>query len=209
MLQVYLPTSAVSISRECWVVNRFFGKILQRVKWRFVLGLKIWYTIFILFERGREVAEDLQSKRIAKMHTSVILSLCFLVPALVMLLAMAAFGMAPFGDRSTLIMDMSGQYVEFFCGLKQVLRDGNLTSLFFSWSKSMGGNGVGVFAYYVSSPLSWLTLFVPNNAMPIGLLFLSILKIGLCGLTMGIFLHRMGFKNNLAAVLFATAYGLM
>ncbi|MBR5280211.1 MAG: YfhO family protein [Clostridia bacterium] len=155
------------------------------------------------------MAEDLQSKRISKLYTGLSLGLCFLVPALVMLLAMAAFGMAPFGDRSTLIMDMSGQYVEFFCGLKQVLRDGNFTSLFFSWSKSMGGNGVGVFAYYVSSPLSWLTLFVPNNAMPIGLLFLSILKIGLCGLTMGIFLHNMGFKNNIAAVLFATAYGLM
>ncbi len=153
--------------------------------------------------------EDLRMSKHTKRYTGILLALCFFVPALVMLLALALFDMAPFGDRSTLIMDMSGQYVEFFCGLKQVLRDGNLTSLFFSWSKSMGGNAVGVFAYYVSSPLSWLTLFVPNNAMPVGLLFLSILKIGLCGLTMGIFLHYMGFQKRPIIILFATAYALM
>ena len=153
--------------------------------------------------------EDLLARKNKKIHTGILLALCFLVPALVMLLSMAAFQMAPFGDRSTLIMDMSGQYVEFFCGLKQILRDGNLSSLFFSWGKTMGGNTVGVFAYYVSSPLSLLTLFVPNSAMPVGLLFLSILKIGLCGLTMGIFLYNMGYSKKLTTVIFATAYGLM
>ncbi len=153
--------------------------------------------------------EDLLARKNKKNYTGILLALCFLVPALVMLLSMVAFQMAPFGDRSTLIMDMSGQYVEFFCGLKQILRDGNLSSLFFSWGKSMGGNAVGVFAYYVSSPLSLLTLFVPNSAMPVVLLFLSILKIGLCGLTMGIFLYNMGYSKKLTTVIFATAYGLM
>lgn len=153
--------------------------------------------------------EDLLTRKNKKIYPGILLLLCFLVPALTMILSMALFDMAPFGDRSTLIMDMSGQYVEFFCGLKQILRDGNFSSMFFSWGKSMGGNAVGVFAYYVSSPLSLLTLFVPNSAMPIGLLFLSILKIGLCGLTMGIFLYNMGFRKKPVAILFATAYALM
>lgn len=153
--------------------------------------------------------EDLHTRKNKKRYTAILLALSFLVPALVLLLSMAIFGMAPFGDRSTLIMDMSGQYVEFFCGLKPILRDGNLSSLFFSWSKSMGGNAVGVFAYYVSSPLSLLTLFVPNSAMPVGLLFLSILKVGLCGLTMGIFLRQIYKQNHLSTVIFATAYALM
>lgn len=153
--------------------------------------------------------KDLRTDNHSKWITGSLLSLCFLVPAIILLLSMAAFGMAPFGNRSTLIMDMSGQYVEFFCGLKQILRDGDLSSLFFSWGKSMGGNQVGVFAYYVSSPLSLLTLFVPNSAMPVGLLFLTVLKLGLCGLTMGIFLYGMGFKKKPIVVLFATAYALM
>ncbi len=153
--------------------------------------------------------KELKQGRVSKFYTGTLFFLCFFVPALVMLLSMALFDMAPFGDRSTLIMDMSGQYVEFFCGLKQILRDGNFSSLFFSWGKSMGGNAVGVFAYYVSSPLSLLTLFVPNSAMPIGLLFLSVLKIGLCGLTMGIFLYNMGFRKKPITILFATAYALM
>lgn len=148
-------------------------------------------------------------KTLSGLRPLCVLTLCFLVPAVVLLIALAVFGMAPFGDRSTLIMDMSDQYVEFFCGLKQILRDGNLSSLFFSWGKAMGSNYVGVFAYYLSSPLSLLTLFVPNSAMPVGLLFLTVLKVGLCGLTMGIFLQHMGFKKHDTCIFFATAYALM
>ena len=50
--------------------------------------------------------------------TAGVLALSFLLPALTLLAAFAAMGMAPFGERSTLIMDQSGQYVEFLCGLK-------------------------------------------------------------------------------------------
>ena len=46
-------------------------------------------------------------------------ALCFLLPALLMLAVYAAMGMAPFGDKTILAMDMADQYVEFFCGLKQ------------------------------------------------------------------------------------------
>ena len=88
----------------------------------------------------------------------------------------AALGMAPFGDNTILISDMSTQYVEFFCALKN-------GDLFFSWSKALGTAYVGVFSYYVSSPLSLLTLLVPNEQMPVGLLFLAVL--GTCGLAAG------------------------
>ncbi len=146
--------------------------------------------------------KQLAQKPRPNVQTAILLSLCFLVPALIYTLSLAAFGMAPFGENSNLIMDLSDQYVEFFCGLKE-------GDLFFSWGKSMGSNFVGVFAYYLSSPLTILTLLVPNSAMPIGLLLLAILKVGLAGLTMGIFLHNMGLKRHPACIFFATAYALM
>ena len=100
-----------------------------------------------------------------------------------MLAVSAALGMAPFGDNTILISDMSTQYVEFFCALKN-------GDLFFSWSKALGTAYVGVFSYYVSSPLSLLTLLVPNEAMPVGLLFLAVLKIALAGLAFCLFIRR-------------------
>ena len=131
-----------------------------------------------------------------------ILSLSFLLPTLLALGAFAVMGLAPFGEKSVLIMDMSDQYIEFLCGLKN-------GDVYFSWSKSLGTGYVGVFAYYVASPLSALTLLVPNEAMPVGVLFLTALKIGLCGLSFAaLLLYRFGGART-AVIPFAAAYGLM
>ena len=129
-------------------------------------------------------------------------ALSFLLPGLVMLAVSAALGMAPFGDNTILISDMSTQYVEFFCALKN-------GDLFFSWSKALGTAYVGVFSYYVSSPLSLLTLLVPNEAMPVGLLFLAVLKIALAGLSFCLLIRRRYPLGDGAAVFASVCYALM
>jgi len=129
-------------------------------------------------------------------------TLSFLIPASLLLLAFASMGMAPFGDRSVLIMDLSDQYVEFFCGLKS-------GDILFSWPKALGGNYIGVFTYYLSSPLSFLTLLCPNSSMPVALLFLTVLKIGLAGLSFSLFLRFRFGKAGWPVVLFSAFYGLM
>lgn len=146
-----------------------------------------------------------------RIYTSLILAACFLIPAAVMLLTYARYGMAPFGMNSVLIMDMSNQYNEFYCGLKHI---GSLGDIFFSWSKALGGNYIGVFAYYLSSPLSIITLLCPNEKMPICLLFLTCLKIGLCGLTFGIFLNKRHTRegrrtDRFYIILFSVCYAMM
>lgn len=128
--------------------------------------------------------------------------LSFLIPGLVMLAVCAHLGMAPWGDKTILISDMSTQYVEFFCALKS-------GDLFFSWSKALGTSYIGVFSYYVSSPLSFLTLFVPNEAMPVGLMFLAVLKIALAGLSFALFAQRRFPGCGYAALLCAVCYALM
>ena len=129
-------------------------------------------------------------------------ALSFAVPALVTLWACARLGMAPWGDRTVLLSDMSSQYVEFFCALKN-------GELFFSWSKALGTGYIGVFSYYVSSPLSLLTLLVPNEAMPVGLMFLIVLKVGLAGLAFAVFSRRRFPGHDGAAALCAVCYALM
>ena len=128
-------------------------------------------------------------------------ALAFILPGLVMLGVYAALGMAPWGDKTVLISDMSSQYVEFFCALKQ-------GDVFFSWSKALGTGYIGVFSYYVSSPLSLLTLLVPNECMPVGLMFLTVLKIALAGLSFALFAQRRFPEQGWAALLGAVCYAL-
>ena len=118
-----------------------------------------------------------------KWAEAAVYALSFALPALVLLGVYASLGLAPWGDRTVLLSDMSSQYVEFFCALKN-------GELFFSWSKALGTSYIGVFSYYVSSPLSLLTLFVPNEAMPLGLMGLIALKVGLSGLSFALFARR-------------------
>lgn len=129
-------------------------------------------------------------------------ALSFLIPGLAMLWAFAAMGMAPWGDKTVLISDMSTQYVDFFCALKN-------GDLFFSWSKVLGTGYIGVFSYYVSSPLSLLTLLVPNEAMPVGLLFLIVLKTALAGLSFSLYARRRFPIPGAAVVFGAVCYALM
>lgn len=128
-------------------------------------------------------------------------ALCFALPAAVMTWAYAAEGFYPFGDKSILVSDMAQQYVEFFCSLKS-------GDVFFSWSKALGTSYIGVFSYYLSSPLSLLTLLVPNEAMPLGLMVLVILKLGLAGLSYGVFARYYFDRLDICAVLCAVCYAL-
>ena len=137
-----------------------------------------------------------------RLKRAVVPALSFLIPGLVMLWAFAAAGMAPWGDKTILISDMSTQYVEFFCALKH-------GDLFFSWSKALGTSYIGVFSYYVSSPLSLLTLLVPNEAMPAGLVFLAALKIALAGLAFSLFAKKRFPIPGAAVVFGAVCYALM
>ena len=128
---------------------------------------------------------------------------CFLVPVVIIALNYWRIGIAPFGDKTVLAMDMSGQYVEFFNGLKY-------GDMLFSWGKALGTNYIGLFAYYLASPLSWLTVLCPNRLMPIALALLTLLKVGLAGASFGFFLRRRyGDDRPMYTCLFATLYALM
>lgn len=115
----------------------------------------------------------------------LVYSLSFFIPAIVMLLIFKARGFYPFGDKSLFIMDMRDQYLEFFASLRNLASGDD--SLFFSWSRSMGGNYMGLFAYYIASPLSFITVFFPLKNLPFAIFLLTVLKIGLAGLSFAVF----------------------
>lgn len=109
----------------------------------------------------------------------------FAVPICCMLVILEQGGFYPFGDKTLFIMDMRDQYLEFFAYLRYL--SGGDNSLFFCWSRSMGGNFLGLFAYYLASPLSFLACLFPVERMDAAIVFLTVLKIGLCGLGFSVY----------------------
>lgn len=133
----------------------------------------------------------------------------FFASAFLMSLIYKKLGFYPFGEKTNLIMDMAGQYSEFLAYLRHIFNSDN--SLFFSWSRSMGGNFIGLFSYYIASPLSWITVLFSLSEIPLAMFWLTIIKIGLCGMSFAIYLEH-AFnerKGKPVVVLFAICYALM
>lgn len=133
--------------------------------------------------------------------------LSFAIPFLSMLIIYAIFGVFPFGDRTALVMDLNGQYADFFAFYHRVLTGGD--SLMYSFTKEMGGNVFGLFAYYLSSPFFLLALFFPMSAMPEAIALITMLKIGCCGLAFALFINYVFKKSDISVLIFSTAYALM
>ncbi len=135
------------------------------------------------------------------------LSACFLVPAALMLLIYLCRGIHPFGNESVLVLDLNGQYVYFYEALRDFVWGD--ASLLYSFSRALGGEFLGIYAYYIASPLSWLVALFPKARMLEALLTIFILKTGLCGVTFGWYLHKTTrHKNKLYILLFSVLYAL-
>ncbi len=120
-------------------------------------------------------------------HDGSFLIWSFILSAVLMLLVYVSIGVYPFGKNSVLVLDLNGQYVQFFAGLRAILHgDG---SLLYSFSRSLGGEFLGIYAYYLASPFSWLVALFPEQNILEALLLIFVLKSGFSGLNFGIFLH--------------------
>ena len=113
-----------------------------------------------------------------------ILSVCFLLPALMLALVYMCLLVWPFGEPSVLVLDLNAQYVYYFEKLRNILVSGD--SLLYSFERALGGEFMGIFAYYLSSPLSILVAFLPKVMMTESLFLLLVIKTGLCGAALGI-----------------------
>ena len=136
-------------------------------------------------QSGQESVKPEKNNQQKNLINILVYSLSFFIPAVIMLFIFKARGFYPFGGKSLFIMDMKDQYLEFFASLRNVVSGDD--SLFFSWSRSMGGNYMGLFAYYIASPLSFITIFFPLKNLPFAIFLLTILKIGLSGLSFAVF----------------------
>lgn len=134
------------------------------------------------------------------------LAAAFFVPLFITIAICVGRGVYPFGDRCILHVDMYHQYCPFFSEFLQNIRDGSLFS--YSWNIGLGADFVSLYAYYLASPLNWLIVLCPGNAVVEFMTILVVVKIAACGLTAACYLQRHFETERMAAAVFGTAYAL-
>lgn len=131
----------------------------------------------------------------------------FLLSFFVMTFLYALLRIYPFGSKTILTMDMSGQYVNYLAYFRSIML--NQASLFYNFSMNLGSNCYGLFAYYLSSPLNIILCFFRENHITEAILVLNIIKIALCSTTMTIFLSKTKKIKSIYVLILSLMYAFM
>ncbi len=134
------------------------------------------------------------------------LMLAFIIPVIITWMIYIALEVFPFGNNSVLVLDLNGQYVNFFADLKNKLHEGG--SFLYSWTRSMGGEYMGIFAYYVSSPFSFIVSLFSHSNITEALLLIILFKAGSMGATMSYYLNESYKTTPMNTLIFSTCYAL-
>lgn len=110
-------------------------------------------------------------------------------------------------DKTIILGDMRMQYYPLFVYLKGILNGTN--SIFYSFSKGLGGTMYGTVFYYLSCPLNLFLIIINKQNIPEFITYLIIIKLSLCGLTMYLYMRRKFNKDNLLILTFSTCYAFM
>lgn len=135
----------------------------------------------------------------------------FCLPVILMLLAFLVMGIYPAGENQIAVIDMYHQYVPFLGELQSKLQSGG--SLFYTWTGAGGSNFWNLLAYYGASPLNLILVLFPKKFLMEGVTLILLLKIGLAGSTMAVYLRAIVWEKDrrsadISLVGFATLYAL-
>ncbi len=128
----------------------------------------------------------------------------FFLTAILLIIMFAIFGYYPAGEYSILSSDLSAQYAPDLIAYKNTLLSGG--NLFYSTLISMGKNTMGLFAYYLSSPLNLMTFLFPAEMISEAILALIIVKLSLASAFMTLYLRSRHPEGTRFSVIFGTLY---
>ena len=147
-----------------------------------------------------------EKKRFGLSSAATTLLLCFAIPFLSMIFIYCCMQVWPVGEHSVLVLDLNAQYVYFLEELREIILNGD--SLIYSFNRNMGGEFMGIFAYYVSSPFSFLVALFPKNMITEAIYLILVLKTGFCGLTFGFYLQKTRQMRPAHTIMFSAMYAL-
>lgn len=147
-----------------------------------------------------------------KKHSKALLyMMSALLPMMTMLIVWFFMGSYPFGNKSLMAVDFGQQYISFFGLLKNAVFSGDLSSLSYSFTKSLGGDMIGVLGYYLMSPFNIFYIILPFQHYGLAVFLTIWLRYGAIGFSFAYLLVKRykGAESKIWMVpLFATAYAL-
>ena len=148
-----------------------------------------------------------RSRKTKQKFPFFLVGMSFLIPILLLLPGLIYMGIFPFGDLTTLTVDLRNQYVGFFEAMRNALQDPG--SLLYNFTKGLGGVMSGTVAYYLTSPLNLLIFLFPSKDLPMAIELIQLLKVGLAGAFFAIFLIKKEHGDSILVLLFSVPYALM
>ena len=134
----------------------------------------------------------------------------FLIPFLCAGLALLFRAIAMESEANTVFSilhsDAYYQYYPFLLDFRRNILSGE--GLLYTWNIGMGVDYIGLFAYYLGSPLNWLTLLMPESWVLDYYTFMVPVRMGFAGLFFSIFLKNTFRRNDLSIALFGSFYGM-
>ena len=128
--------------------------------------------------------------------------LAFGITYFALLIFAAACGLAPFGDRSLLSMDLWGQYYPM---IVEAVED---PFSLWSWKGALGYNAIVQNAYYTNSIFNILLLPFSSYARIAVMDLLLFFKLSLAAAVFAYFLEKRSGRSSLLCTAFGVAYGL-
>ncbi|BDR58495.1 membrane protein [Xylocopilactobacillus apicola] len=92
-----------------------------------------------------------------------------------------AIGVYPFGHNTIMTVDLGQQYIDFFGLFRDTILH-HPASFFYSFAKDIGGDMIGVWSYYLLSPLNIIFLFFNKEHLDVAVVIITLLKYGLASL---------------------------
>lgn len=142
-------------------------------------------------------------------NSKLYLLLSFIIPPIILFIALTLANIGPLGKESILVGDMYKIYAKFYTGYQDMFRTGNFYQIFYTWKIGLGQSFIGNFAYFLASPFSLIVLLFPSSMMSTALLVMTLVKVAFEGLTFSLYIKYVHKNINIFTVLFALMYSLM
>ncbi|MGF3183088.1 YfhO family protein [Facklamia sp. P12934] len=117
----------------------------------------------------------------------------------------------PIGDqqeRTLLTVDLSQQYIDFFSLYQRALTE-NPRLFLYSFEKGIGGEMIGLWAYYLMSPFNLILLFFKTENLDFAILFLTLIKLLAISASFYYFVEKKYTIQPVMNIAFSQAYTFM
>lgn len=141
----------------------------------------------------------------AKLHPALYMVMSFLFPMLLMFLALSWLKVTPFGDKTLIIADANGLYINYSAYVGRLVK--GLEGFVYSFQKGLGGNMMPHMGITMLNPFTAVFAFFQISDFPLAFTLDSVLNLSFCGLTMYLLLADI-YGHKRSNLIFSTAYAM-